>query len=133
MEHSIQESLTEAVSELCNCTFTTKFLRNGEFRCWDSPTEVTYRSTVVSTPTHASSHIISFIESWVESNRAVVRRRQVVHRVESRGCAVGVSSLEAEECVAKEEGKINLSPVSNDDPEVNQNCVATNGTNGCGN
>ena len=137
MEESIHQALIEAVSDRCNCTFTLKFLRVGEFRCWDSTTEVTYRSSVVATPPYASSHIISFIENWVKSKLAVVRRGKIVHQVVSSGCSVGVSSLDAEECVgeSKKEAPSLISQISSDREVIScmQSCVARNATTNIGN
>jgi len=109
MEQSIHKSLIRAVSEKCNCTFTSKFLRIGEFHCWNSPTEVTYRSSVVGTPHYASSHILNFIESWVRSKVAMIHRGQIVLKVMSNECAVGIPDLEAEECKEEERKKRSLS------------------------
>ena len=97
-------ALSEAISELCNCSFPSKFLRTGKFRCWNSPNEVTYRSSVVGVTTHNSSQIIGHVESWVRSEVAVVDLGQVSVEVLSGECSVGLSNLHEEECGRKMEG-----------------------------
>ena len=94
MVSSIHQAITAAVSELCNCSFSVKFLRPGKFRCWNSPSEVTYISSVVGTPARNSSHLLGFLDSWVRSEEAVVDVGCVSLRVLNGRCGVGVG----EEC-----------------------------------
>ena len=135
LESKIHLALTEAVAELCNCSFSSKFFRTGEFRCWNSPSEVTYRTSVVGTATHNSSQIIGHIESWVRSRVAVVRVGQIVLQVLSSECAVGLSNLSEEECGNRMEGSggdaPTLSLVSQDAGTIQcvQSCLVRKGTN----
>ena len=138
LEHSIHMALTEAISELCNCSFSAKFIRMGEFRCWTSPSEVTYRSTVVGVTSHNSSKLLGQIETWVRSKVAIVRVARISLQVLSiSGCAVGLSSLSEGECERSrmEEGTPTLSLVSQDPGTIQcvQSCLVQQGTSTCGN
>lgn len=130
MESSIHQAITEAVSELCNCSFSGKFLRKGKFRCWNSPSQVTYRSSVVGTASLKSSQILAHIEGWVRSQVAEVDVGQMSLQVlSSSECAVGLSSLTEAEC----EGRSSLTTLTLVTQDVGailcvQNCV--NSTSG---
>ena len=138
LEHSIHVALTDTISELCNCSFSAKFIRTGEFRCWMSPSEVAYRSTIVGVASHNSSNLLGQIETWVRSKVAVVRVGRISLQVLSiSGCAVGLSSLSEGECERSrmEEGTPTLSLVSQDLGTIQcvQSCLVQRGNNTCGN
>ena len=93
MRNSIHEAISEAVSELCNCSFPVQLLRPGKFRCWDSPTQVTYLASVVGTSTYNSSHILNHMDSWVRSKEAVVDVGSITLEVLNGECGVGMSCM----------------------------------------
>ena len=137
MEHSIHLALTKAVSTLCNCSFSSKFLRTGKFRCWNSPSEVTYRTSVVGMATYNSSQLVGLIESWVRSEVAMVDVGRISLQVLSSECGVGLSSLSEGECGVEGSGggSPTLSLVSQDAGTIQcmQSCLVRKGTQPCGN
>ena len=98
MEYYIHKAIISALEIHCNSTFPPNFLRTGKFRCWTSPSEVTYRTAIVGTATHTSLELLSCIESWVKSKAGVVDVGKISLQVLSKGCPVELSSMNDQEC-----------------------------------
>ncbi len=79
------------ISARCNCNFTETALHNGLFTCWNSPSEVTYRATIVGT--FNTSQLVGYIEEWVMAKRPFVKIGRVGLRV-YQNCPVRIVSLE---------------------------------------
>ena len=101
MEDHIHKAILAAIEIHCN---STSFLRTGKFRCWTSPSEVTYRTAIVGTATHTSLELLSCIESWVTSKAGVVDVGKISLQVLSKGCPVELSSMNDEECYKSGDG-----------------------------
>ena len=70
IEDQLQSELTLIIRERCtDCyTFSTAFLRQGQFLCHDNPTTATYRSTLINPfPTTNSTQLVGIIQSWVSA------------------------------------------------------------------
>ena len=98
MEEAIHNGIVKAVSRLCNCTFSVDFIRSGVFRCWNSPTEVTYRSAIVSTDTYYASDIVGYIEKWVESKPALLLHLEKLELKVETKCPVRLTLMSDPEC-----------------------------------
>ena len=70
IEDQLQFQLTLIIRERCtDCyTFSTAFLRQGQFLCHDNPTTATYRSTLINPFTNKNStQLVGIIQSWVST------------------------------------------------------------------
>ena len=98
MRRYIHTAIVAAVAKQKVESFESSFLLDGFFRCWHSPTEVTYRSSILGTgDTYNASQLVAFLQDWVDS-RPVVRMEEFELQVLGGGCPVALSSLSALEC-----------------------------------
>ena len=120
---SIKTAITSAISTVissrCNCSFSESIVQDGLFSCWNSPTEVTYRSTIVSTDN--ASMLVGYIEDWVRSEQPFLRvgdfRLQLY-----QDCPVHISSMSAPECVSAKLPTDGPSVIASSDPVIT-NCL----------
>ena len=97
MRRYIHTAIVAAIAKQEVELFESSFLLDGFFRCWHSPTEVTYRSSIIDTGTYDAHRLVAFLQDWVDS-RPVVRMEGFELQVLGGGCPVALSSLSAPEC-----------------------------------
>ena len=100
IEDQLQSQLTLIIRERCtDCyTFSTAFLRQGQFLCHGNPTTATYRSTLINPfPTTNSTELGGIIQNWVLTGPSLVVEGLTV-RV-SASCPTSLASLDDDECV----------------------------------
>ena len=101
IEDQLQSQLTLIVHERCtDCyTFSTAFLRQGQFLCHDNPTTATYHSTLVNPfPSTNSTQLVGIIQSWVSACPSLILDGLVV-RVYHDVPTCSLPSLDDGECV----------------------------------
>ena len=101
MRINLHTSISKAISEQCCCYFPVEHVREGAFRCWGSAAaaraEVTYRASLAATRTHTAEELVGHLESYVNSNRAVLKMEGVELKLLS-DCPVRISGPYDQEC-----------------------------------
>ena len=75
IENQLHSHLTRIIRERCrDCyDFSAHYLRQGHFSCYDNPTTVTYRTTLINPfPTTNSTHLVGIIQSWVSTSPPLI-------------------------------------------------------------
>ena len=100
IENQLHSHLTRIIRERCrDCyDFSAHYLRQGQFCCYDNPTTVTYRTTLINPfPTTNSTHLVGIIQSWVSTSPSFILDGLKVKVVPD--CPTCISSFDEDECV----------------------------------
>ena len=101
IEAQVQSHIIRIIRERCtDCyEFTETYLRQGIFLCYDNPTTVTYRSTLV-TPysTKNATHLVGIIQTWVSTSPFLTLDSLLVKV--NADCTTSVASLGDDECLS---------------------------------
>ncbi len=112
-EAAIVETISRVISAGCNCSFPEAALQGGLFSCWNGPTEVTYRNSIVSTDN--TSKLVGYIEDWVKSEQPFIQVGRFLVKV-FQDCPVRKSSVNDPECELPAAG--GPSVIASSDPVV---------------
>ncbi len=94
--------------------FSSSLLREGVFRCWGSQSEVTYRSTIASSP--YTNLLVEHLSEWVRAGPIV----QVgdFHLGVNKDCPTCISSMKDPECSRVELPSGGPSVIASSDPVI---------------
>ena len=96
----IQKETANAISNYCNCSFPANAIASGKLSCRNSPSYVTYRSTISLGQGLSAEELLTFIENWVSTSPTVVVGPYIVDIDSS--CTIRFSSLTDPECPTPE-------------------------------
>ena len=66
MEEDIRKEVAKVLAEACQCDFPLDHIREGELVCWETPTEVTFCSTLIGTHSHNSTQLTGLLDEWLK-------------------------------------------------------------------
>ena len=92
----IQNETANAISKYCNCSFPADSIASGKLSCRNSPSYVTYRSTISDGQGHSAEELLTFIENWLSTSPTIVAGPYIVDIGPS--CTIRISSLTDPEC-----------------------------------
>ncbi len=86
------------MDQLCGCGFTPQHITVGEFQCFASSTEATYRARISGTSTNSSSDILAYLEEWIRSGAASLLVQRFRRFLDSSCLPVAIGSFADPEC-----------------------------------
>ena len=92
----IEEALIKAVEGRCECHFPRSHLLNGSFHCQCSSTQAIYRNVLIGTYNFNATHLVGFIQDWVNSGASVKMDQYSVDIDNS--CPITTGSLTKPKC-----------------------------------
>ena len=120
VEDDIQITLAEVVINECKCKFALSNILVGQFSCRTTPTQVTYRSTILGTAGYNASYLLDILQGWVESGPTITARQLLLDV--SSNCPVRISFLSDSECPVSNSQPLGDPTLITSDPKVIQ-CV----------
>ena len=97
----VENALTQELNKLCSfCGLTLDNIRNGTFSCDGLIDQVVYRGRIIGNDRYNSDDLVSLIQSWVESDTAVINAGSFHFKVDST-CSSYLDSLDSSDCAIK--------------------------------
>ena len=118
---AISQQISMVISAHCNCSVPGDFLQGGRFRCWNTPTAVTYRNKVFGNTATNASKLVEYTEDWVKTEHLFVPVGDFDLKV-YKDCPVRISSMSDPECASAELPANVPSVIASSDPKVIQ-CI----------